>query len=423
MGLLAENLPPEARPVTTLDRPTLAPSRDARNGLAAPERATLRQWLAVAAVALGVFVVMTSEVLPVGLLTPIGSDLGVSAGTAGLMVTVPGLVAAIAAPLSIVFTRRLDRRLVLIGLAVLVAAANVGAATASGFGPLLAARVLVGLSIGAFWAVAGGIALRLVPARDVPRATAAVYGGIGAATVLGVPAGTLIGDHFGWRAALWALAGLALVAMAAIAVLVPKLPSNTTVSFASLPNLVRRNKSVRIGLALTFFIVTGHFIAYTFISPILQANGIGAGQVSGLLLAFGAAALVATVASGSLIGARLRGTLAALGVAMAFGMALMAFAVGDLFSATAVLLLWGVGYGLVSPVLQTWYMNAVEPGEVEVATSLNTVMFNLSIAAGSFAGGYVVDATAPSGVLWIGALLLVPVVAIAFTAARRTAKA
>jgi predicted MFS family arabinose efflux permease len=154
--------------VTTLDdRPT---STIPATAVAAPARATLKQWLAVAAVALGVFVVMTSEVLPVGLLTPISTELGVSAGTAGLMVTVPGLVAAVAAPLSIVFTRRLDRRLVLIGLAVLVAAANVGAALASGFELLLAARVLVGLSIGAFWAVAGGIALRLVPARDVPRA-------------------------------------------------------------------------------------------------------------------------------------------------------------------------------------------------------------------------------------------------------------
>jgi predicted MFS family arabinose efflux permease len=84
-----------------------------------------------------------------------------------------------------------------------------------------------------------------------------------------------------------------------------------------------------------------------------------------------------------------------------------------------VLVLWGIGYGLVSPVLQTWYMNSVEPGEVEIATSLNTVMFNLSIAVGSFAGGYVVDATAPSGVLWIGALLLIPVVLIAIRARKR----
>ncbi|NUQ88344.1 MAG: MFS transporter, partial [Glycomyces artemisiae] len=121
--------------MTTLDRPLSSATAAA---VAAPERATPKQWLAVAAVSLGVFVVMTSEVLPVGLLTPIGAELGVSEGTAGLMVTVPGLVAAVAAPLSIVLTRRLDRRLVLLGLALLVAGANIGAATATTFGTLLA---------------------------------------------------------------------------------------------------------------------------------------------------------------------------------------------------------------------------------------------------------------------------------------------
>ncbi|NUQ88386.1 MAG: MFS transporter, partial [Glycomyces artemisiae] len=255
--------------------------------------------------------------------------------------------------------------------------------------------------------------------RALARVRARGAGGAAGATVLGVPAGTLIGDHYGWRAALLALMVLALAAMAAIALLVPKLPSQTTVSFASLPNLVRRNKAVRTGLALTFFIVTGHFIAYTFISPILQANGLAASRVSGLLLVFGAAALIATVASGSLIGKHLKGTLAALGVMMALGMALMAFAVGDLFSAAAVLILWGAGYGLVSPAVQTWYMNAAEPGEVEIATSLNTVMFNLSIAAGSFAGGFVVDGSGPTSVLWIGAVLLIPVVVIALRARKR----
>ncbi|WP_198587055.1 MFS transporter [Glycomyces xiaoerkulensis] len=375
---------------------------------AALERPTLGQWLAVAAVALGVFVVMTAEILPVGLLTPIAGDLGVSDGTAGLMLTVPGLVAAVAAPLSTVLTGRADRRLVLLGLAVLVAVANLAAALADGIAVMLAARVLVGAAIGAFWSVAGGIAVRLVPPAYVPRATAAIYGGIGAATVLGVPAGTFLGDLLGWRASLAALGALALVALAAIAAWVPRLPSTGTVRFAALPRLLRDSAGVRRGLALTFLIVAGHFVAYTYISPILAAGGAGTGRVGALLLVFGVAALIATFAAGALIGRRLRGTLIGLSVAMSLAMVLMAVAVGDLFSAAAVLVLWGAGYGLVSPAVQTWYMNAA-PGQTEVATSLNTMMFNLSIAVGSFTGGVVVDAAAPSAVLWIGALLLVPV--------------
>jgi predicted MFS family arabinose efflux permease len=379
---------------------------------AATERPTIRQWLSVAAVTLGVFTVMTAEMLPVGLLTPIGADLGVSEGTAGLMITVPGLVAAVAAPVSTVLTGRADRRRVLLALAALVAAANFAAALVTDFGLMLAARVLVGISIGAFWAIAGGIALRLVPETYVPRATAAVYGGIGAATVLGVPAGTFIGGHLGWRTALAVLGCLSLAALAAIAALVPRLPSTGAIRFSSLTRMVRANAGVRTGLALTFLIVSAHFIAYTYIRAILTENGIADTAAGGLLMAFGIAALLATVASGSLIGTRLRATLVGLAAAMALAMALMALTVSGVIAAAAVLMLWGIGYGMVSPAVQTWYLRAA-PREAEAATSLNTLMFNLSIALGSLAGGLVVDSAATRSVLWIGALLLVPVAFLA----------
>ncbi|WP_199037063.1 MFS transporter [Glycomyces salinus] len=372
------------------------------------ERATLRQWLAVAAVALGVFAVITAELLPVGLLTDIGADLGVSAGRAGLMVTVPGLVAAATAPVSIVLAGRADRRRILLGLAVLVAGANLAAALAEDFALMLAARVLVGVTIGAFWSIAGGIAVRLVPERYVPRATAVIFGGIGAASVVGVPAGTLVGDLLGWRAAMVGLGVLALVVLAAVWVLVPPLPSAGSARFSDLPRLLRESSGVRTGLLLTFLIVAGQFIAFTYLRPILIGNGIGAGGVSGLLMVYGIAALAATFAAGALIGKRLRGTLVGLSAAIAAAMVLMALTVGDTVSAAAVLILWGLGYGLVSPAVQTWYMRAA-PDRTEIATSLNTMMFNLSIAIGSWAGGVAVDTVSTTSVLWIGAALLAPV--------------
>src|SRR5690606_8023069 len=166
--------------------------------------------------------------------------------------------------------------------------------------------------------------------------------------------------------------------------------------------MVRANAGVRTGLALTFLIVSAHFIAYTYIRAILAENGIADTAAGGLLMAFGVAALLATVASGSLIGTRLRATLVGLAAAMALAMALMSLTVGGVIAAAAVLMLWGIGYGMVSPAVQTWYLRAA-PREAEAATSLNTMMFNLSIALGSLAGGLVVDATAARAVLWIGA--------------------
>lgn len=153
---------------------------------------------------------------------PVGTDLGVSDGTAGLMVTAPGLVAGFCAPLVTVGAGRLDRRLVLCVLIALMVAANLAAALAPGFAVVLAARLLVGVSVGGFWAIAGGLAVRLVPERHVGRATALVFGGVPTASVLGVPAGTLLGEVIGWRAAFAAVGGLGLVTLTALLLLLPR---------------------------------------------------------------------------------------------------------------------------------------------------------------------------------------------------------
>jgi predicted MFS family arabinose efflux permease len=173
------------------------------------ERMPLERRLAVAAVAVGTFSVVTAEQLPVGLLTSVGGDLGVSEGTAGLMATVPGLVASATAPILPVLIGRLDRRIVLLGLVTLMVVANILSATAPNFAVLIVSRFLVGISIGGFWSLAAGLAVRMVPERYVPRATAIAFGGATAANVLGVPAGTLIGGLTDWRIAFVAWAAWA----------------------------------------------------------------------------------------------------------------------------------------------------------------------------------------------------------------------
>jgi predicted MFS family arabinose efflux permease len=168
-------------------------------------RARLRRWAAVTAVSVGTFLLVTAEQLPVGLLVPVGADLRVTDGVAGLMVTVPGIVAAVAAPVVPMMVGRLDRRVLLGGLMALMTLANAMSALAPSYPVLLGSRVLVGIAIGGFWAIAGGLATRLVPEREVPRATTVIFGGVAAANVLGVPVGTLLGGYAGWRIAFGAL--------------------------------------------------------------------------------------------------------------------------------------------------------------------------------------------------------------------------
>ncbi|MEV5574783.1 MFS transporter [Spirillospora sp. NPDC052269] len=237
---------------------------------AAEEKGSARsRWAAVSAVALGTFLLVTAEQLPIGLLTSVGSALSVSEGTAGLMVTVPSLVAAVAAPLVPVLVGGMNRRLLLLGLMALMTLANVASALAPNFAVLVASRVLVGVAVGGFWAVASGLAVRLVAPANVPRATAIIFGGVGAANVFGVPLGTLLGEFSGWRIAFATLSALALVALFALLAVLPSLAASEPIRLRLLAAQLR-NPGVRVGILATFLIVTGHFAAYTFVSPALQ---------------------------------------------------------------------------------------------------------------------------------------------------------
>ncbi len=249
------------------------------------------------------------------------------------MVTVPGLVAAVSAPLVTVATGRVDRRVILVALIGLMGAANLASALAPGFAVVLVARFLIGVSVGGFWSIAGGIALRLVPARHVGRATAVIFGGVETASVLGVPTGTFLGDLDGWRTAFAAVGGLGLLSLTCMLFLMPRLPAEQTVTFSALSAVLRGNAGVRAGIALTFLVVTGHFLAYTFVRPVLQGGGVGAGSISVLLLVFGAAGVCGNFIAGALVTRYLRQNVLGIAVILTAAMAALAVAGTGAFSA------------------------------------------------------------------------------------------
>ncbi|THC48010.1 MULTISPECIES: MFS transporter [unclassified Streptomyces] len=362
-----------------------------------PERGRL----AVLAVAAATFSVVTTEMLPVGLLTSIGSGLGVSDGNAGLAVTLPGVVAALAAPLLPVAVRRADRRTVLCALLVLLAAANLASALAPGFGVLLAARVLVGVCIGGVWAVAAGLGVRLVRAEGAGRATAVIFSGIAVASVLGVPAGTLLGELAGWRWGFAALAVLALGVAALLAVLLPRLPAGEGVRLGAFAGLLRVRR-LRAGLIAVTLLVTGHFAAYTYVRPVLERlPGIGAGLVSGLLLAYGTAGIVGNFAGGAVAARDPRRALLAISAGLGAVVLLLVPAGGSLAASGVLLVAWGLAYGGVSVSAQNWVM-AAAPHAREAASALFAGVFNVAIALGAFAGGRVADGGGAGAVLWLG---------------------
>ncbi|MFJ2111530.1 MULTISPECIES: MFS transporter [unclassified Streptomyces] len=375
---------------------------------------------AVFAVAAATFTVVTSEMLPVGLLTGLGEGLGTSDGTTGLTVTLPGLVATLAAPALPVAVRGADRRLVLCGLLALLAVANAVSAAAPSFGVLLAARALVGVCIGGVWAVAAGLGVRLVRrADDAGRATAVIFGGIAVASVLGVPAGTVLGGAAGWRWAFAAPAALALAVAGLLAVLLPPLPARDAVRPGELV-AVFRTPAVRAGLFAVALLVTGHFAAYTYIRPVLaRVEGLGHGPVGGLLLVYGVAGVAGTFLGGVLSARAPRRALPAVSGVLAAAVLLSVPGGGSPLAAVTLLVVWGLAYGGVSVSAQNWLMAAV-PHHREAASALFAGVFNAAIALGALAGGRSADRFGAVGALWLGGTLAALALGVGLRTYRRS---
>ncbi|WP_232625767.1 MFS transporter [Achromobacter deleyi] len=370
-------------------------------------------WAGVLAAGMATFCVVTTEMLPVGLLVPIAASLDVSVGRVGWLMVVPGLLAALCAPLVVIGARGIDRRRILCGLLLLLALANLGSALAPGMAAFLAARVLVGVCIGGIWAVAGGLAGRLVPAASIGLATAVIFGGVAVASVLGVPLGALIGNLAGWRSAFGAMAALSAAVLLLAALALPPLPVAQSVTARQLADQWR-NPGLRRGLFITLFLVAGHFMAYTFVRPVLQTMaGFAADWIGPLLFAYGVAGIAGNFLAGGAAARRLRVTLLAIVSGLLATLALLPW-LGDLRGAAgALLLLWGLSYGGVSVALQTWVMQAAR-GAVEAATSLFVGVFNLAIALGALAGGASVDHWGlPATLLAAAACMLAALAALA----------
>ncbi|SEC96482.1 Predicted arabinose efflux permease, MFS family [Amycolatopsis tolypomycina] len=350
------------------------------------------RWPAVFAVTVGIFAIVTTEILPIGLLTPIAAGFGVSAGTAVWTMTVPGFVAAVAAPVVTVAAGRLDRRLVLGGLLVLLALAGFLAAAAPAFWVLLAARFLVGVVIGGFWSIGAGLAPRLVGTAAAARATSVIFAAVPLGSVLGVPLGTLVGQLAGWRTAFGVLGVLSLGTAAALVALAPPLPPEAATRLNVLSGLLRR-RGVRSGLLVTFLVVLAHFGTYTYVTPLLR-DVVRPEVLSGYLLAYGAAGIVGTFLAGRY---RAGFALAAAVIAAAASVLPHTGPIGALVTLVA----WGVAYGAVPVYSQAWFAREA-PDAPEAATVLFTASFQATISAGALAGGLVVDAVSVPAVMTCG---------------------
>ena len=356
-----------------------------------PAMTDRRGWIAVLSVALGSFVLVLSEFLPIGLLPAIAEDLRIDVGTAGLMVVVTALLGAIGAPVVTVYTSRVDRRIVLWSLTALLVVADVLGALAPGFGVLLVSRMLLGLCIGGFWALGAGIASRLVKESAVIRATSFITAGVSVATVVSLPLGAFVSSVATWRLAFVIGAGLGVIALVLQLTMLPRIPALQRVRFATLGQLLTIPRA-RIGLIATALAFIAQFSAYTYVAPYLQELvRISPATTTVALLAFGVAGIAGNFVAGITLSRSVTGTLAVTKIALAIAVVALPLLAWSLPGVLVLLVVWGFVWGALPLGLQTW-MSQAAPDASDGSLALFVSTIQIAISLGSVVGGLGVGA-------------------------------
>ncbi|WP_306368685.1 MFS transporter [Nocardiopsis sp. CC223A] len=358
-------------------------------------------WAGVASLGLGIFALVMAEFLPASLLPRIADDLGVTAGSAGQSVTVTAIAAGISGLLLPVLVPRADRRRVLIGLTGLAVVSNLLVAAAPGLTALLAARALLGIALGGFWALAIATAARLVPGDRLGRAVTVINSGVAVATIAAVPLGAWLGGLWGWRQVFLLGAGAAVLALAVQATTLPRMALGAANGLRALGSTLRSGVLL-LGLVAILLIAGGQFTGFTYIRPAAESvSDIGSAGLAALLLVYGIANVLGTAFSGVLADRALRTTALVFPAVLGLGMVAMA-ATGaspaGLFAAAA---LWGFGFGGVPTTAQTWAART-EPTRLEQVGGLMSTVFQIAIASGAVVGGLLVDGVAAAAPLVAG---------------------
>jgi DHA1 family inner membrane transport protein len=374
---------------------------------------------ALLALSASTFCYVTTESLPIGLLQLIAADLRVSPSAVGALVTGYGIMVALTSVPLALLTRRIPRRLLLsVALAVFVAATVVSAASTS-YAVLMAARAATALTHAVFWSVVAATAAGLFAPRVRGRVLAVLFTGSSMALVLGVPAGTWLGQQVGWRAAFLALSGLGLAALATIAALVPTAPPDA--GHAATGQTPDRRRYAAL-LVVTVLVITGAFTAFTYVTEYLTGvAGFPAATLGPLLLIRGLAGLLGMGVAALVVD---RGP----GRAMIGGVALMAVSLLGMYLSgpagavtVALLALSGFAMSLIATSLQTLVLD-VAPGSSDLASAGTSTAFNIGIAGGALVGAVLLPEFGVRSTALAGGVFAAAGLVVALAEVRRSAR-
>ncbi|MET9273319.1 Cmx/CmrA family chloramphenicol efflux MFS transporter [Kribbella sp. NPDC003557] len=376
--------------------------------------------IAVYVLGLSIFAQGTSELMLAGLLPELATDLHVSIPRAGLLISAFALGMLVGAPVLAVATLTWSRRTALLAFLAIFALTHVAGALTSSYAVLLATRIVGAFVYAGFWSVAAVTVVSLVPATSRARAMSIVTGGLTIATIVGLPLGTVLGQHLGWQSAFWTVAGLCVLAMSGVLATVP----SDRPDAASTPRLadeiqVLRNARLWLAFGTTALVTATILVVFSYLAPLLtRATGLPAGAVPTVLALYGLGSFIGITIGGRFADALPFHTLFISITGLTVLSAVLALTATVPVAAIAVVALLG-GFGFAANPALNARVFGLAGDAPTLATATNFSAFNVGITAGPWLGGLAIDAGAGYPALgWIavatGALALVTVLVAAY---------
>ncbi|MFL6707491.1 MAG: MFS transporter [Massilia sp.] len=375
------------------------------------------RWGGVYALALGAFALVASEFMPVSLLTNIAADLHVSEGQAGQAIAVSGAFALLTSVSISGFARKLDRKILLLALTMLMIVSGSIAAFAPNYTVFMIGRAFIGVAIGGFWSLSAATAMRLVPSEQVPKAMAIVNSGNALATVVAAPLGSFLGSVVGWRGAFFCLVPAAALAFVWKMITLPAMPANTANGRSNVFSLLK-SAPIALGMLAVSLFFMGQFALFTYLRPFLETvTHASAMTTSLMLLTIGVAGCIGTM----FIGALLRDSMYRILVTIPLAMAAIAIALilfgGSTILTAGLLALWGL-LGTSAPVGWWSWLARSLPDDAEAGGGLMVAVVQLAIASGAAVGGILFDRAGYQATFGASALVLLVAAALAMAAGR-----
>jgi predicted MFS family arabinose efflux permease len=352
-------------------------------------------WFIVGLMASVTFLGILSELVPSGVLPQMTDGLGVTETQVGFLVGVYALASAIFAIPLVTTTLAVNRKALLMALLIGFAVSNVIVAISSSYGLIVACRVIGGVCAGVMWPMIAAYGTRLVPEHMHGRAITVIMSGNTLGISIGLPAMTAIGIAFGWRTEFVVL-GLTVAVIALLSHFYLPSVEGEALTKSNSPLAVLKMPSILIVLLLTFLSVAAHYGIYTYITLLVEMIGL-AGGIEAALLIFGVGSVISVVVSAKYIDAYLRPLIVVMLAIGGISMAMFIAFQGTRGVSHIAFFLWGLAFGPLVTMYQTAVSKQIEEAK-DVATSVQSSVFNFSIMIATWVGGLLLGASPGTGV-------------------------